>query len=88
MLIRELVPAGLTVERLWPFALGILFLVYLTKEIRSYRRLSHFPAPTWLAAISSLWLIKVEMSGRNYLYWEEACEKYGEAPSHSSSEWS
>jgi hypothetical protein len=84
MLITKLIPAGLAVERLWPVVLGILFVAYLTKEIRSYLRLSHFPTPSWICGFSSLWQYQVEMSGRNYLYWEEACEKYGRPPALAS----
>jgi hypothetical protein len=80
MLLEAYLPAGVTVERVWPIALGVLFIAYLIKEIRSYRRLSHFPTPSWICGISSLWEYQVEMSGRNYAYWEEACEKYGQHP--------
>jgi len=85
MLIAELLPSSLTGERLWHIALGIVLFAYIIKEIRSYRRLSHFPSPSWIAVVSSLWLFKAEMSGRNYMYWEEACEKYGEDLTFSSS---
>jgi hypothetical protein len=81
MLIKELVPASLTVERAWPIALGILIIGYLIKEFKSYRRLSHFPAASWICHFSSLWEYQVEMSGRNYLHWEQVCEENGQAAS-------
>lgn len=77
MLLKELISATITDERLWSVALGIVLIAYLIKEIRSYRRLSHFPAPSWIAAVSSLWQFRAEISGRPHLYWEKACEKYG-----------
>jgi hypothetical protein len=76
MLIKEYLLDRLTVERIWPLALGVFLIAYVIKEVRSYRRLSRFPGP-WLASVSNLWYIYTEMSGRNYIYWENACEKYG-----------
>jgi hypothetical protein len=76
MLIKEYLLDRLTVERIWPLALGVFLIAYVIKEVRSYRRLSHFPGP-WLASVSNLWYIYTEMSGINYIYWEGACEKYG-----------
>jgi hypothetical protein len=76
MLIKEFLLDRLTVERIWPLALGVFLIAYVIKEVRSYRRLSHLPGP-WLASVSNLWYIYTEMSGRNYIYWETACEKYG-----------
>jgi hypothetical protein len=78
MLIRELIPAGLAVERIMPIALGVLFIGLVIREVKSYRRLSHFPAASWICHFSSFWEYQVEMSGRNYHYWEKACEKHGQ----------
>ena len=78
MLVKELLPsAALTDGHLWQFALAVAVVAYLIKEIRSYRRLSHFPTPSWFAAVSGLWLFRTEVSGKNYVFWEAACEKYG-----------
>ena len=78
MLIRELVPTGLVVERAWPIALGILVIGLVIREFKSYHRLRHFPAASWICHFSSVWEYEVEMSGRNYHYWEKACEKHGQ----------
>ena len=78
MLLKEFLPSSLTGDRAWQIALGVVFIAYLVNEYRSYSRLSKFPTPSWIAGFSSAWLFRIEMSGRNYLYLEEACEKYGQ----------
>ena len=76
MLFDSVLPSEFTFQRIWPIALASVVLAYLIQNVRSYWRLRHFPGP-WLAAWTSLWNLRVEMSGHNYLEWAKACDKYG-----------
>jgi len=65
----------------------VLFTSYviwrIIAAIKSYRRLSHIPGPTF-AALSNLWLLRSALRGEMWREWGVLCEALGACPNPPS----
>lgn len=57
--------------------LGFTILCYILTSLQSWHRLRNFPAPSFIASFSYLWLAKTTYSGRQYWVHRSLHKKYG-----------